>query len=65
MHSECSGFVWTPCESNCWVAGFGDATDLEFVVVDIMFTKQNFSSEGSFGTFDDLGPVLYGHYDFA
>ena len=48
-----------------WVAGFGDATELEFVVADITFRKEDLPSEGSFGTFDDLGPVPYGHYDFA
>jgi hypothetical protein len=41
------------------------ATELEFVVTDITFKNHNFPSEESIGTFEDLGPVLHGHYDFA
>jgi hypothetical protein len=57
--------VWKRCQLNCWVAGFGDATQLELVVANITFKNQDFPSEGSFGTFDDLGPVSRGHYDSA
>jgi hypothetical protein len=46
-------------------AGYGDATELEFVVADFKFKNRDFPSEGSFGTFDCLGAVPYEHYDFA
>lgn len=57
--------MWKRCEVDCWVAGLGNATEFEFVLADMAFNNRDFPSEGSFGAFDDLGPVPYGHYDFA
>jgi hypothetical protein len=57
--------VWKRCEVDCWVAGLGNANEFEFVLADMAFNNRDFPSEGSFGAFDDLGPVPYGHYDFA